>query len=221
MTDATQGLEIARHLQRQLECDVADRVFEEQPPVPDVRYAAAVVLADEDLVTLAIGHEDDGGQFILDVLRNDGNLSAAFAVTQRYSVPGSRYDTFPPEDCDLPLAQAVIRAHWLLTRPPPAPPHYCTSWRHMILHHRICELTDAKFKAFSDSAGMYYGTPWSARELIGDAIRHFEDNDLDRAERCCEAAEREIVSEGSKFQKKSPEEKMQYAHDLRAEDDDG
>ena len=83
----------------------------------------------------------------------------------------------------------------------PAPvPHECTSWRHMLLHHRICEIRDAEYKAASsiwENGVMVRELPFDGAavdRLVNDVIEHFEADDLDRAERRCEMAERAMVA---------------------------
>jgi hypothetical protein len=81
----------------------------------------------------------------------------------------------------------------------PPPPFYCASWRHMILHNRICELRDAEYKAASaiwENGVMVRELPFDGvlvEGLINEAIEHFEADDLDAAEERCEAAERAMV----------------------------
>jgi hypothetical protein len=98
-------------------------------------------------------------------------------------------------------------------RPATTPRKYRT-WRHGLLLERIRDLNDAKMKAFTAGDGLFYGSPRSVRLLIGGAIDAFEDDDLGKAERCCEVAERKIISEARKFQMKSPAEKLAYANEL-------
>ncbi len=192
--------EMVRRFQRQLEWDLAAG-FEERPPAADARYAAAVVRLSADQAILAIGHDDeDGGQFVLDVLRNDVNLAAAFAVKERYGVSPARYGVFEPEDIGASLAEAVVRAINLLQQPPPPLPHYCKSWRHMLVHRRICELREIEYKAASAiwKDGVMVREPLFDGDvvegLINEAIACFEDaDDLDAAEERCEAAERAMV----------------------------
>lgn len=90
-------------------------------------------------------------------------------------------------------------------------PHmYCT-WDHALLVERIRDLNDGKFKAFTDESGMFYGSPRSVRALIGAAIEAFESDDLSRAERCCDIAERKMLIAARRFRLKSHAEKLAYA----------
>jgi hypothetical protein len=65
------------------------------------------------------------------------------------------------------------------------------AWQRELILQRICELSDAKLKAFSGK--MFHGTPPEIRKLIGDAIRAFEDDDLLKADALCERAEIAIM----------------------------
>jgi hypothetical protein len=72
------------------------------------------------------------------------------------------------------------------------------TWQHQLVLQRICELGDAKFKAFSfprfgTEGSVFYGTPSEVKDLIGAAIRAYEADDLPRADALCERAEAAIL----------------------------
>jgi hypothetical protein len=68
----------------------------------------------------------------------------------------------------------------------------CWAWKRDLLHHRICELSDACFNAFTRD-GLYYGAPDEVIEIIERAKRCHYLEELDYCEDACEAAEAAIV----------------------------
>lgn len=96
---------------------------------------------------------------------------------------------------------SVVTATGLDEEPQPKKelPHHCKSWRHMIIDHRICELRDVEYRkcaAIWENGVMVRDLPFEGvlvERLINDAISHFEFDELDAAERCCEAADAAMV----------------------------
>ena len=69
----------------------------------------------------------------------------------------------------------------------------CFAWKRDLLHHRVCELSDACFNAFTDRDGMFWGAPDEVAELIHRARRCHEIDELEYCEGHCEAAEAAIL----------------------------
>lgn len=74
----------------------------------------------------------------------------------------------------------------------------CWTWRRELICTRIRELNDSSFAAFT-AGRFYYGTPERLRELMGDAIKWLEREELDGAERLCELAEIELIKQRRAF----------------------
>jgi len=201
-TNPADGYEHALALQRALEQNLVAGCYR-LPPVRNVIYAACAVYrsgaADRGFLALGVGHLDDDGAFILDILKSDVSEAVADTVVKRYRVLPANYLIEPLEAAGIALAQAAAWPMLHLQKPPPSPPHYCSSWQHMLLFQRICELREAEYKA---SCAIWEGDvmvrelPFDGacvERLINDAIEHFERDDLDRAERLCALAERTMV----------------------------
>jgi len=72
------------------------------------------------------------------------------------------------------------------------------AWRRELICTRLSELNDSKFAAFT-AGRFYYGSPARLRELIGDAIKWLERDELDCAEALCELAEIELIEQRRDF----------------------
>jgi hypothetical protein len=74
-----------------------------------------------------------------------------------------------------------------------------TAWRRLLLAHQISELTTTKLAAFNEAGAISYVTPASVQVLIRKANAAWAAGRLDRAERCCIAAEKGLIRHRRKF----------------------
>jgi hypothetical protein len=71
--------------------------------------------------------------------------------------------------------------------------------KRVIVHHRICRLSDASLKAFITPDGLFHGAPPCVNTARAYAIEVFEAGDIDEADRLCTLCKEMIVAEGLKF----------------------
>jgi hypothetical protein len=184
----------AEVVQRCLEQMLDDGVRERRP-IAGITYVACGIWPQGvgGLLAFVVAHVDEDDVTVIDVLRTGIPEDKAAAVARRYGPP---LIVHPLDDARLPLAQAVCTAGALLR---PKPPHYCASWRHMLVHGRIYELRDLEYRKsasiWEDGVQvrelLYDGA--RLESLINDAIACFEVDNLDGADRYCMAAERVMV----------------------------
>ena len=97
-----------------------------------------------------------------------------------------------PDNIDEPLRLSGE----IIEKPPPI---WCWSWRHGLAYERICGIRDTQLKTWStcwEDGVQVRELSFDAalvEELVNEAIRHFEDGDLDEADRYCEKAEATMV----------------------------
>jgi hypothetical protein len=188
--------------------ELLDEGVMERLPVAGISYAAFSVhpLRPGNLLALAVAHRDDRKyEYIIDVVREDISIADAAAVLGRYGISQLVGDVGGEHEA---VGHAVAGVIKLLQRGAPCVSYEdkgMRGWRHDLVMQRIRDLSDAKLSAFS-AGGIFYGAPESVRDLIGEAIARFEDDDLDAADDYCSQAELEIIARGRDFAAQHPNE---------------